>query len=191
MFAVVSRCLTHSLFFISFITAEDAVRAAVWYNDDQEGDNVLLFTNVPTMMFSNNNILRFQDFAWVKANITATRSVTPSWRYGLGSDMLPPRPVSPTTRSCEVSLDTAPTYHCVGFGPAFTPTLIRNDGPAHPRSIRIIGDIFQIAILHRQRRTRHIHVTLEEWEPLYPGDGHHDAHDGANGGPPEDPQGGQ
>ena len=183
MFAVVSRCIAHSFFFISFITAEDAVKTSVWYNDDHEGDNVIFFNNVPTMMFTqSSNILRFLDFTWIKADITATRSVASAWRYGTGRDMLPPRPLTPTTRSCEVSLQTAPTYNCIGFGPAFTPKLAQNHGPHHPRSINIIGDIFQIAILHRQLRPRHIHVTLEEWEPLYPGDNGHGIEDGAQGG---------
>ena len=175
MFAVASQCTTHSFFFVSLITAEDAMRAAAWYNDDFDRDNVFsnVFSNVPTMMFTNN-ILCFQDFAWVKANITATRSVTSAWRYGPGREMLPPRPETPTT-----------WYNCVGFGPAFTPKLVRKPGPAHPRSIRVIGDIFQIAILHR--RTRHIHVTLEEWEPFYPVDNAHDGGDNARGGPPADP----
>ena len=171
MFAVVSRCVAHSFFFVSLITAEDALKADLWYNTDNEGDNVLLFQQVPTMMFGQSTILRFNTFDWIKADITATRSPASAWRYGAGRDMLPPRPQVPTTRSCSVSLETAPAYSCNGFGRAFTPTLVRLQGPAHPRSIHVVGDMFQIAVLHRQLRTRHIHVTLEEWEPAYPGEG--------------------
>ena len=172
MFVVASRCIAHSFFFLSFITGEDAIQASAWLNDDKQGDDVILFTNLPTMMFSQSTLMRFSDFTWVRADVTATRTPASAWRYGQGGQMLPPVPNRPTTRRCQVLLETAPTYHCTGFRSYFEPVLVRDEGPAHPRRVNLDGDMFQVATLHRQRRTRHIHVTLQEWEPAYPGEPH-------------------
>ena len=169
MFVVASRCVAHSLFFLSFITGDDAITAHTWLNEDKEGENVVLFTNLPTMMYSQSSLMRFSGFAWVRADVTATRTPASDWRYGQGDQMLPPRPDRPTSRRCTVLLNTAPTYHCTGFRAYFEPVLVRDDGPAHPRRVNLDGDMFQVATLHRQKRTRHIHVTLQEWEPAYPG----------------------
>ena len=166
MFAVISRCVAHSLIFISIITAEDAVIIEPWYNTDSEGDNVIMLRSVPTMMFTMATILRFSDFAWVRANIRAIRIPATRWDYGEGARMLPPTSTDTTTRSCEVTLTTAPTYKCTGYTRYSTPVLIREEGPAHPRSVNIIGDIFLIASIRRQRRTRQIQVQIQEFEPV-------------------------
>ena len=167
MFTVISRCVAHSLIFISVITAEDALKADTWLTTETDGDDTIEFQCVPTMMFTMSTILRFSDFTWVRANIKAIRVPANRWRFGDGDRMLPPRPLVPTARSCEVTLSTAPTYRCTGFTRLLTPVLIREQGPSHPRTVRIIGDMFLVAYLRRQRRTRMIHVTLNEWEPAY------------------------
>ena len=167
MFAVISRCVAHSLVFISIITADDALKADTWLTSEADGDDTVEFQCIPTMMFTNSTLLRFSDFTWVRANIRAIRLPATRWRYGDGDRMLPPRPVVPTTRSCEVTLATAPNYRCTGFTRLLTPVLMREHGPSHPRTVRTIGDMFLIAQLRRQRRTRMIHVTLNEWEPAY------------------------
>lgn len=169
MFAVISRCVAHSFVFISLITAEDALKADVWLNDDHAGDNLVTFSNVPTMQFSQppTSILRFSAFNWVYAEIIGTRSPASNWRYGSMPQLLPPRPLTPTTRTCEVHITTAPSYTCTGFSRNFTPVLARTTGPAHPRTVNIPGDMFEIGRLHRQLRTRHIHVTLREWDPYF------------------------
>ena len=167
MFAVISRCVAHSFIFISIITAEDALRADTWLTTENEGADEVEFQCVPTMMFTMSTLLRFSDFTWVRANIKGTRLPAARWRYGEGERMLPPRPTVPTTRACEVTLSTAPSYLCTGFTRLLTPVLVREQGPSHPRTLRIIGDMFLIAQLRRQRRTRMIHVTLDEWEPTY------------------------
>ena len=167
MFAVISRCVAHSYIFISIITAEDALKADTWLSSDSDGDDIVEFHCVPTMMFTMSTLLRFSDFTWVRANIKGTRVPAAGWRYGEGERLLPPRPSVPTTRSCEVVLVTAPSYRCTGFTRLLTPVLVREQGPSHPRTIRIIGDMFLVAQLRRQRRTRLIHVTLNEWEPRY------------------------
>ena len=80
--------------------------------------------------------------------------------------MLPPTSTVSTSRSCEVTLTTAPTYKCTGYTRYSTPVLIREDGPAHPRTVNTIGDMFLIASIRRQRRTRQIQVQIHEYEPL-------------------------
>ena len=167
MFAVISRCVAHSYIFISIITAEDALLADTWLHTESEGDDIVDFNSVPTMMFTMSTILRFSDFTWVRANIKATRVPAAIWRYGHGDRMLPPRAAVPTMRSCEVTLTTAPSYRCTGFTRLLTPVLVRHQGPSHPRTIHVIGDMFLVAHLRRQRRTRMVHVTLNEWEPKY------------------------
>ena len=166
MFAVVSRCVTHSFFLVSIITAEDALKADTWLTTE-DGDDTVEFQCVPTMMFTLSTIMRFSDFTWVRANIRAIRVPASHWSFGKGDRMLPPRPVMPTTRSCEVNLATAPSYKCTGFTRMLTPVLVREQGPSHPRTVRVLGDMFLVAQLRRQRRTRLIHVTLNEWEPAY------------------------
>ena len=167
MFAVISRCVAHSFIFVSIITAEDALKADTWLMTETDGDDVVEFQCIPTMMFTMSTLLRFSDFTWVRANIKGTRLPASRWRFGEGDRMLPPRPSVPTTRACEVTLATAPSYRCTGFTRLLTPVLVREQGPSHPRTIRIIGDMFLVAHLRRQRRTRTIHVTLNEWEPKY------------------------
>ena len=157
MFAVISRCVAHSYIFISIITADEALKADVWLHTENEGEDIIDLQNVPTMMFT---------MEMVKANIRAVRLRASSWRYG-EARMLPPRPEVPTSRSCEVTLATAPTYKCTGFTRLLTPVLTRQPGPAHPRTINVIGDMFLIAHLRRQRRIRHIQVTMQEYEPVY------------------------
>ena len=73
MFAVISRCVAHSYIFLSIITAEDAMIIDPWFHTDDEGDNVVVLRSIPTMMFTMATILRFNDFAWVRANIRAVR----------------------------------------------------------------------------------------------------------------------
>ena len=157
MFAVISRCVAHSYIFISIITADEALKADVWLHTENEGEDIIDLQNVPTMMFT---------MEMVKANIRAVRLRASSWRYG-EARMLPPRPEVPTSRSCEVTLATAPTYKCTGFTRLLTPVLTRQPGPAHPRTINVIGDMFLIAHLRRQRRVRHIQVLMQEYEPVY------------------------
>ena len=166
MFAVISRCVAHSYILISIITADEALKADTWLHTEHDGDDVAEFQNVPTMMFTMETILRFSAFTWVRANIRAVRLRASNWRYG-EERMLPPRPEVPTSRSCEVTLVTAPTYKCTGFTRLLTPVLIRQPGPAHPRTIHVIGDMFLIAHLRRQRRIRHIQVMMQELEPVY------------------------
>ena len=168
MFAVISRCVAHSYIFLSIITAEDAMIIEPWYNTDYEGEDTIQLRSIPTMMFTMATILRFNDFAWVRANIKATRIPATRWNYGEGASMLPPTSTVSTTRSCEVTLTTAPTYKCTGYTRYSTPVLIREEGPAHPRSVHIIGDMFLIASIRRQRRTRQIQVQIQEYEPLLP-----------------------
>ena len=168
MFAVISRCVAHSYIFLSIITAEDAVLIEPWFNTDCEGDNVVLLRSVPTMMFSMATLLRFNSFAWVRANIRAVRIPATRWDYGEGARMLPPTSTDTTTRSCEATLTTAPTYKCTGYTRYSTPVLIREEGPAHPRTVNIIGDIFLIASIRRQRRSRQIQVQIQEFEPIIP-----------------------
>ena len=165
MFAVISRCVAHSFIFVSIITADNANLADAWLNTESDGDDTVEFHNVPTMMFTMSTILRFCDFTWVMASVRAVRIPANRWRYGEGERMLPPRPAVPTTRSCEVTLSTAPTYRCTGYTRYFTPVLQREFGPAHPRSVNIIGDMFLVAHIRRTKRTRHITVTMQEWEP--------------------------
>ena len=108
----------------------------------------------------------FSDFTWVKANIRGARLRASNWRYG-EARMLPPRPEVPTSRSCEVTLATAPSYKCTGFTRLLTPVLMRQHSPSHPRTIHVIGDMFLIAHLRRQRRVRHIQVMMQEYKPVY------------------------
>ena len=115
MFAVISRCVAHSYIFQSIITAEDAMIIEPWFNTDDEGENVVVLRSIPTMMFTMATILRFNDFAWVRANIRAVRIPATRWNYGEGDRMLPPTSSVSTTRSCEVTLTTAPTYKCTGY----------------------------------------------------------------------------
>ena len=166
MFAVISRCVAHSYIIISIITADDALKADTWLHTEHDGDDVIELQNVPSMMFTMETILRFSDFTWVKANIRGVRLRASNWRYG-EARMLPPRPEVPTSRSCEVTLATAPSYKCTGFTRLLTPVLIRQHGPSHPRTINVIGDMFLIAHLRRQRRIRHIQVVMQEYEPVY------------------------
>ena len=168
MFAVISRCVAHSYIFISLITAEDAMTIEPWYSTDWEGDHVIHLRSVPTMMFTMATILRFKAFTWVRANIRAVRLPATRWNYGEGDRMLPPTSTVSTSRSCEVSLTTAPTYKCTGYTRYSTPVLIREEGPAHPRSVNIVGDMFLIASIRRQRRTRQIQVRIQEYEPINP-----------------------
>ena len=168
MFAVISRCVAHSYIFLSIITAEDAMIIDPWFHTDDEGDNVVVLRSIPTMMFTMATILRFNDFAWVRANIRAVRIPATRWNYGEGENMLPPTSTVSTTRSCEVTLTTAPTYKCTGYTRYSTPVLIREEGPAHPRSVNVHGDMFLIASIRRQRRTRQIQVQIQEYEPLLP-----------------------
>ena len=168
MFAVISRCVAHSYIFLSIITAEDAMLVEPWFNSDNEGDNIVLLRSVPTMMFTMATLLRFSDFTWVRANIRAVRIPATRWDYGEGARMLPPTSSDSTTRSCEVTLTTAPTYKCTGYTRYSTPVLIREEGPAHPRTVNLIGDIFLIASIRRQRRTRQIQVQIQEFEPIAP-----------------------
>ena len=168
MFAVISRCVAHSYIFLSIITAEDAMLVEPWFNTDSEGDNIVLLRSVPTMMFTMATLLRFSDFTWVRANIRAVRIPATRWDYGEGARMLPPTSSDSTTRSCEVTLTTAPTYKCTGYKRYSTPVLIREEGPAHPRTVNLIGDIFLIASIRRQRRTRQIQVQIQEFEPIIP-----------------------
>ena len=168
MFAVISRCVAHSYIFISIITAEDAMLVEPWFNTDSEGDNIVLLRSVPTMMFTMATLLRFSDFTWVRANIRAVRIPATRWDYGEGARMLPPTSSDSTTRSCEVTLTTAPTYKCTGYTRYSTPVLIREEGPAHPRTVNLIGDIFLIASIRRQRRSRQIQVQIQEFEPIVP-----------------------
>ena len=168
MFAVISRCVAHSYIFLSIITAEDAMLVEPWFNSDNEGDNIVLLRSVPTMMFTMATLLRFSDFTWVRANIRAVRIPATRWDYGEGARMLPPTSSDSTTRSCEVTLTTAPTYKCTGYTRYSTPVLVREEGPAHPRTVNLIGDIFLIASLRRQRRTRQIQVQIQELEPIVP-----------------------
>ena len=107
MFAVISRCVAHSYIIISLITADDALKADVWLHSDHDVDNTVEFQNIPSMMFTMETILHFSEFTWVKANIRAVRLRAISWRYH-STRMLPPRPEVPTSRSCEVTLVTAP-----------------------------------------------------------------------------------
>ena len=120
------------------------------------------------MMFTMATILRFKAFTWVRANIRAVRLPATRWNYGDGDRMLPPTSTVSTSRSCEVSLTTAPTYKCTGYTRYSTPVLIREEGPAHPRSVNIVGDMFLIASIRRQRRTRQIQVRIQEYEPINP-----------------------
>ena len=168
MFAVISRCVAHSYIFLSIITAEDAMLVEPWFNSDNEGDNIVLLRSVPTMMFTMATLLRFSDFTWVRANIRAVRIPATRWDYGEGARMLPPTSSDSTTRSCEVTLTTAPTYKCTGYTRYSTPVLIREEGPAHPRTVNLIGDIFLIASIRRQRRSRQIQVQIQEFEPIVP-----------------------
>ena len=168
MFAVISRCVAHSYIFLSIITAEDAMLVEPWFNTDSEGDNIVLLRSVPTMMFTMATLLRFSDFTWVRANIRAVRIPATRWDYGEGARMLPPTSSDSTTRSCEVTLTTAPTYKCTGYTRYSTPVLIREEGPAHPRTVNLIGDIFLIASIRRQRRSRQIQVQIQEFEPIVP-----------------------
>ena len=73
MFAVISRCVTHSLIFVSIITAEDALKAETWLTTETDGDDTIELQCVPTMMFTMSTLLRFSDFTWVRANIKAIR----------------------------------------------------------------------------------------------------------------------
>ena len=166
MFAVISRCLAHSYIFLSIITAEDAMLVEPWYNTETEGDNAVQLRSIPTMMFKLATILRFESFTWVRANIRAVQLPATRWNYGDGDRMLPPTSTIQASRSCEVTLTTAPTYKCTGYTRYSTPVLIREDGPAHPRTVNIIGDMFLIASIRRQRRTRQIQVQIHEYEPL-------------------------
>ena len=166
MFAVISRCVAHSYIIISIITADDALKADTWLHTEQEGDDVIELQNIPSMLFTMQTILRFSDFTWVKANIRGVRLRASSWRYG-EARMLPPRPEVPTSRSCEVTLATAPNYKCTGFTRLLTPVLMRQHSPSHPRTIHVIGDMFLIAHLRRQRRVRHIQVMMQEYKPVY------------------------
>ena len=106
--------------YFAVITGDNAIQAQLW-EKETPGINHCNFKQVPTFSVKKENFLNFLDPVWILADCRLDRSA-PRWTWAESDGGLPPVQL-PGYKHVQMTLETLPTYDCVGFDEYMSPRM--------------------------------------------------------------------
>ena len=137
MFYAFSIDAQHSYFYIGVVSGEKAYSMAHWMTSDN--DNSMVLQGIPIIAISASSAQGSDHVlaSWRMGSLHLDAQVQPGWSWNqFTSSMLPPV-ANQITRSFTLTINTLPTYRCIGYGADAVPAL-RVEGPLIMGQVRAL-----------------------------------------------------